>query len=150
MNTLAKLLLFLSIGIILTNCSGNTTNRKIGSYKDSKNSLKGVAQEEKEPVADIDELEGEVNNGGFNQYFFNSSGQNCFETMRALKKNGKIKTAEILETAIHLINPNNLPETDLIEKLRNRELKELDDAVVNKKLDSLNQLFYKYPDGPLK
>ncbi len=150
MNALLKLLLPAIIGLTLINCSGNSGNRKIGSYKDLKKDLKGIDLEKTEPVADIGELESEVSNGGFNQYFFNSSGQNCFETLRALKKSGKIKTAEILETAIHLINPVNLSENDLIEKLRNREVQELDDSLVTQKLENLDQLFYKYPDGTLK
>ncbi|HEX9957960.1 MAG TPA: DUF4375 domain-containing protein, partial [Fibrella sp.] len=48
------------------------------------------------PTANIELLEAEVENGGFGQYFFNSSGVDCFETLRALEKNGKTQTARIL------------------------------------------------------
>ena len=108
MNSLIKLLFAISVSLILSNCSNNTNKPKIDTYEDIKKELKGVELEKIKPVADIDALESEINNGGFNQYFFNSSGQNCFETLRALKRSGKNKTAEILETAIHLINPDNL------------------------------------------
>ncbi|WP_051234484.1 DMP19 family protein [Flavobacterium denitrificans] len=100
--------------------------------------------------ANIEELEMEVNNGGFNQYFFNSSGQNCFETLKVLKKNKKFKTAKILESAINLINPKKLPNDDLIKKLRNREVEELNDEKINAKLELLDLEFYKYPDGNLQ
>ncbi|UWY29966.1 DMP19 family protein [Flavobacterium sp. TR2] len=102
------------------------------------------------PTAYIEELEAEVNNGGFNQYFFNSSGQNCFETLKALKKNKKFKTAKILESAINLINPKKLPSEDLIKKLQNREVEELNDEKINAKLELLDLEFYKYPDGNLE
>ncbi len=40
-------------------------------------------------------LEREVNNGGFNLYFLNSSGDNAHETISALKAIGADKTADI-------------------------------------------------------
>ena len=103
----------------------------------------------KSKVNYIEELEMEVNNGGFNQYFFNS-GQNCFEALNALKKNKKFKTAKILESAIDLINPKKLSNEDLIEKLRNREVEELDNEKINTELEVLDLEFYKYPDGNLQ
>ena len=87
-------------------------------------------------------FESEVNNGGLNQYFFNSSGQNCFETLRYFKQTGKVEEAKILEEAINLINPQKLSEKELLEKLRKRSVDELDDSVINKKLDELDNQFY--------
>ncbi|PQA59711.1 hypothetical protein C5O19_08785 [Siphonobacter curvatus] len=58
-----------------------------------------------EPQANIELLVAEVDNGGFGQYFINSLGVDCFKTLRALRSMGKVKTAEILQQAIHLINP---------------------------------------------
>lgn len=101
------------------------------------------------PKANIELLVAEVGNGGFNQYFFNSSGVDCFETLRALKSQGKIKSAEILQQAINQINPDNLPESQLIDKIRKREVAELDDEKVNDALYKLDLLFYTKPDGPL-
>lgn len=79
----------------------------------------------------------EVNNGGLNQYFFNC-GQNCFETLKALKKNNNPKTAKILESAISLINPKKLSNKALIERLRNRECEELENEEINKSLYKLD------------
>lgn len=115
---------------------------RVASNKDKTNISK--------PTANIEELEMEVNNGGFNQYFFNSSGQNCFKTLKVLKKNKKFKTAKILESAINLINPKKLTDEDLIKKLRNREVEELDNEEINAKLELLDVEFYKYPDGNLQ
>jgi len=45
-------------------------------------------------------LEREVNNGGFNQYFINSSGEFAHETLTSLRLIGANKTADILQQAI--------------------------------------------------
>ena len=45
-------------------------------------------------------LEGEVNNGGFNQFFFNSSGQLADLALLSLKKLSAAKHYEVLEKAI--------------------------------------------------
>ena len=119
------------------------------TYQDARESPHGVEQGPRPIVADLAGLEMEVNNGGFNQYFFNSPGQNCFETLRELRKLGKDRTADILEAAIRAINPSGLSEHDLVEKIRNRTLSELDDGKVNKELDRLDELFFTYPDGAL-
>ncbi len=121
---------------------------KVDSYENVKNQLKGSEVEKLNPKANIEELEMEVNNGGFNQYFINS-GQNCYETLKALKKNGKVETAKLLESAINLINPNHISENDFIEKLRKREVEELYDDKIDVELNKLDTEFYKYKDGNL-
>jgi hypothetical protein len=121
-------------------------HRKIDSYTNIKKILRDTPNKAETPIANIEELDMEVNNGGFNQYFFNSSGQNCFETLRELKRVGKYKKAELLEQAIRLINPNNLSEGVLIERLRKRTVTELDDDKVNGKLDSLDQIYFRTPE----
>jgi hypothetical protein len=73
----------------LSSCGQNKSSeiRKIGT---SENILKESEVEIQNPKANIEELEMEVNNGGFNQYFINS-GQNCYETLKELKRNKKMK-----------------------------------------------------------
>jgi hypothetical protein len=119
------------------------------AQKNSSESGKVTEVEKTIPKADIDELEMEVNNGGFNQYFINSSGQNCYETLKALKKNGKLKTAKLLEKAIILINPNKISEKEFIEKLRKNEVEELYSEKISAELEKLDAEFYKYLDGSL-
>jgi hypothetical protein len=45
-------------------------------------------------------LEREINNGGFNQYFINSSGDFVHETINSLRTIGAHHTADILQAAI--------------------------------------------------
>jgi hypothetical protein len=47
----------------------------------------------------VEELEAEVNNGGFDQYFFNSSGRNAAGTLEALRAIGAQQTADIVRGA---------------------------------------------------
>lgn len=126
----------------------SSASGKVQTYKNVKNQLRGSEVEKLNPKADISELEMEVNNGGFNQYFINS-GQNCFETLKALKKNGKVETAKLLESAIQLINPNHISENIFVEKLTKREVEELYNEKISDKLNKLDIEFYKYKDGSL-
>ena len=48
----------------------------------------------------VQELEAQVNNGGFHQYFFNFGGNFAYETVDALTAIGAKQTAEILKNAI--------------------------------------------------
>ncbi len=45
-------------------------------------------------------IEREINNGGFHQYFINYSGDFAQETIESLEKIGATKTATILSNAI--------------------------------------------------
>ncbi|CAM3700419.1 DMP19 family protein [Flavobacterium chungbukense] len=141
---------FLMLLLTFSSCAQKNSSEsgKVDTYENVKNQLKGTEVEKLNPKANIEELEMEVNNGGFNQYFINS-GQNCYETLKALKKNGKVETAKLLESAINLINPNHISENDFIEKLRRREVEELYDDKISAKLNKLDTQFYKYKDGNL-
>jgi Domain of unknown function (DUF4375) len=48
----------------------------------------------------VENLEREVNNGGFHQFFFNSSGDYTHETIKALEAIGALKTVKIVEKSI--------------------------------------------------
>jgi len=133
-------LTFVLLTILETSCRQKI---KVDSYENIKKDLKSVELDKTKPSADPTGFENEINNGGLNQYFFNSAGQNCFETLRYFKQNGKTKEAAILEKAINLINPKNLPEKELLENLRKRIVAELDDSTVNAKLDKLDNEYYK-------
>ncbi|RYE38486.1 MAG: DUF4375 domain-containing protein, partial [Sphingobacteriales bacterium] len=135
---------FLALGIsiaISLGCNTRTIEqeRKIDTYENAVMELKETEHERTTPVANIDELEMEVNNGGFNQYFINSYGRNCFETLRLLKATGKVKTAALLEKAIALINPKNMDEAEFLEQLRKKEIEELYHHVISKKLNVLDE-----------
>ena len=75
-------------------------------------------------------LEREVNNGGFDQYFCNSGSENAPETILSLKAIGANKTADILQKAIDLV-------LKIIEQFQ-----EVPDEI----WDELDQEFYNYEE----
>jgi hypothetical protein len=62
-------------------------------------------------------LEAEVNNGGFDQYYFNSAGDLAMQTVEALKAIGAVKTAVLLDCANKEF-PEALPPVDRAERQR--------------------------------
>src|SRR4029077_12603921 len=56
-------------------------------------------------------VESEVNNGGFSQYFFNSSGESASFVVEALETVGAPKTADICKRAIAAAFPSGLPQS---------------------------------------
>lgn len=60
---------------------------------------KDLAMTAEDIVELVDRLDAEVNNGGFDQFFFNSSGDHAIETIQALKHVGAIRTAELVQLA---------------------------------------------------
>jgi hypothetical protein len=87
-------------------------------------------------------LEREVNNGGFNQYFHNSSGDFAHETIDALKTIGAIKTASILQAAIDQFPNKIVPKErdkriNILEQIEGRS-----DSI----WEDLDQQFFKYEE----
>ena len=60
-------------------------------------------------------LEGEVNNGGFHQFFFNSTSDRTTQILQALKAIGAVHTVGILERACSKF-PDGLPPADRFER----------------------------------
>ncbi len=56
------------------------------------------------------DFEGEVNNGGFNQFYFNSTGDYSHETVEALLKIGAVETAEVVKRANSQFPNNEVPK----------------------------------------
>ena len=88
-------------------------------------------------------LEREINNGGFNQFFCNSSGDNTHETILSLKAIGAGKTADILQKTIDQFPNKTVPKdrderTEIVEKIE-----ELADRVWN----DLDKMFYEYEEN---
>lgn len=88
-------------------------------------------------------LEREINNGGFNQYFRNSSGDNAFETIQSLKVIGANKTLAILQKAI-----DQFPDKTVLKERseRNKIIDQIEEDV-NEVWDELDQQFFKYEDN---
>lgn len=87
-------------------------------------------------------LEMEVNNGGFSQFFYNSSGDFSGELVAALTEIGALKTAEICKKALAAYG-RELPadrdeRCDLLDELESDEIDEL--------LEECDNAFYDYED----
>lgn len=89
------------------------------------------------------ELESEVNNGGFEQFFSNSSGDVAFAVVDALKAIGAEETARIAAEANGMF-PGSFPPRDRDER---QALLETFDAEKIEAWDKLDQEFYKRPDN---
>jgi len=87
------------------------------------------------------ELESEVNNGGFSQYFVNSSAETAPFVVDALRAVGALDTANICERAIAAAFPDGLPNFDTIRSAAVDFPEEL-----LGKLEELNQQFFSYPN----
>jgi hypothetical protein len=87
-------------------------------------------------------LEGEVNNGGFHQFFFNSSEDFYSETSAALLRIGATKTNDLLETACRLAFAGS-PSKD--NTARQSALDSRGDKLVDD-LYELDRRFYEYEE----
>jgi YD repeat-containing protein len=90
-----------------------------------------------EVVALIDALEGEVNNGGFHQYFYNSAGDRTAETIQALEIIGALAVADIVKRAAQKFRYGMPPKNRLL-------LAAYPNAAAFRELD---EEFYQYPDN---
>ena len=87
-------------------------------------------------------LEGEVNNGGFHQLFWNSAGDYTSDTLRFLSAIDAKHTAELLRKASHIAFGGEAPAN----RERRQEILEIDEDVKMEKLNELDDDFYKYKD----
>jgi len=87
-------------------------------------------------------LEGEVNNGGFDQYYFNTSGDWAFDTPNALLAIGATHTAAIVDRGNALFGDSG-PSPD--SATRQNQLDGLSESAQNQ-LNSLDDEFYRYTD----
>ncbi len=90
----------------------------------------------------VEELEREVNNGGFRQFFLNSSGSYAHETLAALTTVGSQVMTRLLKESISVFPNDNVPK---INDIRRTTIASIDDsaAPVWNKLDTE---FYKYDE----
>ena len=86
-------------------------------------------------------VESEVNNGGFSQYFINSSAESASFVVEALETIGAPKTASICSRAIATAFPTGLPAT--VEVIRSIAADFPDEIL--EKLETLDQEFFAYP-----
>ena len=87
-------------------------------------------------------LEREINNGGFNQFYFNSTGDFAHETIKSLKSIGAIKTAEIVEKANDQFPDKKVPKD---RTTRQGIIAQIEDKA-NVIWEELDQKFFAYED----
>lgn len=89
------------------------------------------------------ELEMEINNGGFNQYFNNSAGGFAHETAESLRLIGAMTTAGILQAAIDQFPGSNVPGD---QSERQTVLGDIEESA-NETWEELDQRFLAYDDN---
>lgn len=87
-------------------------------------------------------LEAEVNNGGVNQFYFNSAGDHAAETVKALETIGANHSADLVRQANALFGEAG-PSPD--RNTRQKQLDALGDAKT-KRMDEIEAAFMKYED----
>lgn len=87
-------------------------------------------------------LEREINNGGFNQYFFNTAGNFALETLASLHAIKARKTATILQAAIDQFPEGKVPS----DREDRQDILENIEGTANPIWEGLNQKFYAYED----
>ncbi len=87
------------------------------------------------------EVEAEVNNGGFSQYFLNDSAESAPFVVEALNTIGAPKTADICQRAIAAAFPSGLPPT--VEAIQAAASDFSDETLGS--LEPLDQEFFSYP-----
>jgi hypothetical protein len=85
-------------------------------------------------------LEREVNSGGFNGYFYSSSGRYAHETVESLKLIGANNFAAILQKAVDKFPDKTVPQDD---EARQDILEEIESETWQK----IDEEFYEYPDN---
>ncbi|MDQ7961302.1 DMP19 family protein [Flavobacterium lindanitolerans] len=94
----------------------------------------------------VDILEGQVNNGGFDQFFFNSSGDYTYEVLKAYENIGAYKTAKLIYEAIRIFPQNPISKDT---QTRREIMKSLNEGI-SEKWDQLDDTFYEYEDNIIK
>ncbi|AXB56926.1 DMP19 family protein [Flavobacterium fluviale] len=88
-------------------------------------------------------LEREINNGGFSQYFFNSTGDYAHETVDSLIAINANHTAKILKKAIAQFPENKVPKNS---NLREEIIEKIEEEA-NIVWEELENDFFKYEDN---
>lgn len=98
---------------------------------------------EQQVFSAIWELESQVNNGGFEQFFSAVDGDSANSAPQALRAIGAHACAGIVERALRVVSPHALPrEQSLREDLIDQLDQDAQDA-----LEMLDQEFFAYPDN---
>lgn len=111
---------------------------------DGDEGITGFSEAEKRFLA-VGLLELELYNGGFDQFFFNSSGSHCRRAASGLKEMGALRSLELLRRAQRaLFGDMEVPESTAE---RREFLQKEDSAEVSRELSALDDQYCADPDG---
>jgi hypothetical protein len=99
--------------------------------------------ESQKTVLFVENLEREINNGGFNQFFFNSSGDFTHETVKALKVINAFKTSDIVTKSISVWPNQDVPK----DRAKRQDILEQIEEGANPIWNECDEEFYKYQDN---
>ena len=88
-------------------------------------------------------LEREINNGGFHQFFLNSSGSFAHETIASLNAIGANKTSLILQEAIEQFPSSTVPKKEALRREVMEKIEDKADEIWHK----LDEKFYSYEEN---
>ncbi len=91
----------------------------------------------------VENLQREVNNGGFNQFYWNSSGDFSTETVDALIEISALTTAGIVKRANSQFPDNYVPK----DRTERQELMEEIEDKANEEWEKCDDNFFKYEDN---
>ena len=101
----------------------------------------------------INDLEAEVNNGGFLQFFTNPSGKHANESIESLELIGANYTKSLLEKAMQIMLKHNESTETLNRKINSRELYEIfetseiyENVEMMDEMNKLDSKFFEYKD----
>lgn len=114
--------------------------------KSAAEGLKSLTPEEQVVLA-VEALEREVNNGGYSQFFTNSSVEHCSNIVMSLEQIGCPKTADITKRALNALNVPRLSAETVQASMatesdaRDEALSECDDLYYDSGEDIADRLF---------
>ena len=111
------------------------------ALRESKVGFDGLSEPERVFLC-VQDVESEVNNGGFLQYFYNSSGDHALFASGSFEAIGANHTAGIVKKACAVF-PNGEPLPDRTER---EELLEQIEEQIDDTLSDLDDAFYEYND----
>ncbi len=91
----------------------------------------------------VENLEREVNNGGFSQFFYNSSGDYTYETLTALERIGAKIVSGLLQSAIEVFPDKTVPKD---REIRQNTMEKIEN-VAEDIWSELDNKFYAYPEN---
>lgn len=112
--------------------------------------FEAALQDKEEPspaervILSVEAIEREVNNGGFNQFFVNSSCEFAPYIVESFHSIGCPQTAELCQRAIDLLNVNDLADLDALEEAAC----EADDELMEQ-FNTLDELYYAGAEEPI-